>query len=711
MQDPVITPLLVSAGVASTVTIGGVDFALAATVSSLLTTTALVGAELMMTERQKTPTASDGAVSFSQPIPPVIWGVGRVRLAGKRLFFEERNGNLYRVNGIAAHQIKGPVGYYLGDDAVTLRADGVSVEPLGGGRYGYDVEVVRIWTHDGASVSAGDANPIQPLIDDFPGILTADYRPDRVAVVATRFAGVTSATFTTIYPAGASDPSVVAEMALVWDPRDPDQDPDDEDTWQWSANPVLIAIWYYCFCPHGRQLDYRTAVLPYRDHLEGEADLCDALMPQDGGGSAPRFECHFWWTDDIARETVEASILATCDGWCEILPDGGLALWVGVERVPDVWLDDGDISGIDISAGALDADMVNLLTVSWTDPQSAYQAIEADPFRLEDSISAHGVKDSAPDLVPVQNLLQARTIGWRLLTRANPVLQGTMTGNLGLERARGQRWIGIRSSRFAWLDGLTAEREDSLSTDLGTLSSALGFRVLDWTAMATVPSEGARHTAAARPNSDTLPVPEVIAAAPELVALAGGQTGVRIDVRVSDLSRDDLGLVLLWRAAGATEWHHVTYPDLPDDPAGGEYSLSTGVVAADAAYEVAAASLGTGGSWGVPSTTVTVSTSSATIAPASPVFKGATGGVGSATLTVRAPTSGNLASVTLWRALTGDPFSAAVQIAPSIEDPALGVLLTVTDIIAAGAYDYWATAQNSSGYSSTPTGPVTVTVS
>lgn len=706
-MDPILTPLLISAGV--TATIGTTGITVASVISTVVTTTALAGASLLLAERPKTPKASDGAVSFNQPLPPVIWGGGRVRLAGQRLFFEERNGNLYRINALAAHRIAGIVGWYLGDDAVTLREDGVSVEPLGGGRYGYDREVVRIWSHLGGPVASGDINALQPIIDDFPGILTADFRPDRVAVIATRFAGVRQRDFTAIFPAGAAEPSAVADMALMWDPRDPAQDPDDEGTWAWSANPVVFAIWHYCFCPHGRRLDYRTAVLPYREHLEGEADLCDVAMPQAGGGSAPRFRCHLWWPDETPREQVEASILASCDGWCEILPDGGLALWVGVEREPDVWLTDDDLSGVDLSAGALDADLVNVLTVSWTDPQSAYQAIEADPFRLEESIAAHGVHDAAPDLVPVQNLLQARTIGWRLLTRANPLLQGSVFGNLGLERARGQRWIGFRSTRFPWLDGQKAEREDSLSTDLMALSSELRFRVLDWEAMAAVPSEGTRHSAAARPDSDAQPVPEILGAAAESVALTSGQTGVRIDVRVADLGRDDLGLVLQWSLAGSDRWESRVYAAIPDDPEGGEYELSTDILRIDAAYDVTVASLGTGGSWGVPAPSVSVSTSSATIAPGSPVIRSGTGGAGVATLRVRAPTSGNLATVTLWRALMADPFGSAVEV-ETVEDPALGELLTFSDTTAAGTYDYWATAANDGGYSSTPAGPVTVTV-
>ncbi|MBN8917730.1 MAG: hypothetical protein J0I31_19205 [Rhizobiales bacterium] len=89
---------------------------------------------------------------------------------------------------------------------------------------------------------------------------------------------------------------------------------------------------------------------------------------------------------------------------------------------------------------------------------------------------------------------------------------------------------------------------------------------------------------------------------------------------------------------------------------------------------------------------------------AAPVVSGS-----SVTLQVRAPNVPTFAAARFWRAVSGAGFGTAVDISGAVYGSA-NALLTYTDHPGVGAWDYFATAENSGGSASAPDGPETATV-
>jgi hypothetical protein len=95
--------------------------------------------------------------------------------------------------------------------------------------------------------------------------------------------------------------------------------------------------------------------------------------------------------------------------------------------------------------------------------------------------------------------------------------------------------------------------------------------------------------------------------------------------------------------------------------------------------------------------------------PAAPSGLVATGGAGSAALFCTNPNSANFAGVQFYRAATGAGFGAASPVGPEQYGAPSGTS-SYTDTVAAGTWDYFATALNSLGIASSPVGPATATV-
>lgn len=88
------------------------------------------------------------------------------------------------------------------------------------------------------------------------------------------------------WPAAPPEVMVDGKWSLVWDPRDPAQDPDDPATWEWSSNQalcVLDALRQNPLTPY----DLRNLWL---STYEWGADVADEAAPVKGGGTIPRYE-------------------------------------------------------------------------------------------------------------------------------------------------------------------------------------------------------------------------------------------------------------------------------------------------------------------------------------------------------------------------------------------------------------------------------------
>lgn len=80
---------------------------------------------------------------------------------------------------------------------------------------------------------------------------------------------------------------VEAKFSKVWDMRDVAQDPDDPDTWEWSANSALCTLDALRTNPMA-QYEVDDLLL---EQFEADADISDETVALDSGGSEPRYPC------------------------------------------------------------------------------------------------------------------------------------------------------------------------------------------------------------------------------------------------------------------------------------------------------------------------------------------------------------------------------------------------------------------------------------
>ncbi|MFN7010886.1 MAG: hypothetical protein ACK4PN_12725 [Allorhizobium sp.] len=156
------------------------------------------------------------------------------------------------------------------------------------------------------------------------GAWTSNHRGDGQASVAMIALNSSQKKQQKRFPYGHPRLSVEVDGVYVWDPRDPDQDPDDPGTWGWDRNAALIMLWHQCFNEFGHRRDYRKAILPVLDMWIEEADVCDEDVALAAGGTQKRYLCGGFDITDHDPKVATNAILSACDGWICERGDGAL---------------------------------------------------------------------------------------------------------------------------------------------------------------------------------------------------------------------------------------------------------------------------------------------------------------------------------------------------------------------------------------------------
>jgi hypothetical protein len=468
-----------------------------------------VGSTLLSFLLAPKPDVPAGTIPFKQPIPPRGFGYGRTRVTGNQgtMLLEAAGGNggkLLNVQALLSHPCHAFVDYYLHEDRVTLTGDLIA-NTDGSKKYGGDK--VHAFTRLGAVPETAIAEMTGAQITDSPW--TSAHRGDGITYFGFVFSDADEDSQAKKFPFGRPIPSAVLDAALLYDPRDAAQDPDDDSTWVWSDNPVLAILHFLCFSEFGYQRDYATAILPHVASWEAAADHCDGLVALDAGGSEKRYRLGGNATTETSPRAVLGQMLATCDGWLVDRGDGGIDIRVGVFEEPDIILTDDDIVGFDIPYGVADEEAVNRLDITFTDSQNKYVETEVDPWQDEADQAARGaLREHRFELSWVQSWTQARRLGKREFTRLQEPLRGTLDLRLEAIDACYQRWIRVQSATIPQLADIVIEnRKAHLSLLAGAVRIGFlgsGAAIDDWT---PATDEGTAPSAPAAPANQELPEP------------------------------------------------------------------------------------------------------------------------------------------------------------------------------------------------------------
>lgn len=674
--------------------------------TALVTTAVTLGISWLL--MPKPPKPDDGKFPKVQGIPPRIYAVGTNRIGGYYMLWEEKNTVLFGVQALVGHPCSALVQYYLHDDPVTLKENGY-VADLENERYGNNK--IRLWHRLGAVPET----PYDVLVTNLgaDGVWTNDCRGDGQTSLAAAYIGASQKNFPKYYPYGAPQPSAALDCALVWDPRDDAQDPDDQSTWVFSKNSALIMMWHQCFNPFGPQEDYRTAILPVLDIWKEEADICDEMIPRATGGFERRYECNGWATTETDLIAVQNSILATCDGWLLRPGDGTLVLRVGKFR-PElvVKLTDADIVGRTIEYDIPEEEAINRLVPKFTYPATDYSTTDTDFFEDVDQQLKDGrLLTAEADYAWVQQWRQARRLGKREWLRQKQRLRGSLDVRMSGIRAAYSRWIHLSTPiGLPHLDGMIIENRRAV------ISLARGGYQIDFTKHPEdieewdpEVDEGLPPPVPVKPTGSGLPSPSLDSI---FVVASGGSVFLRVNI--FDPGTDEFDPGVRWRIkdiGGGTPgaWNQLFFPDPTVE--GGLIALTTGAVPAEQLLQVQIAfrsARGTVSTW-VPATAVEVFTTVDSTAPGVVTGVGAAGGAGQAALTWISPNSPNYVGARVYRN-TSNNLGTASLVRTEYGPPSSADGWTDTGL-SAGTYYYWIRSINGSGIEATAvaTGAVSVT--
>ncbi len=670
--DPIFTPIFTA--VFGTATIGSTGITIASVATAIATTALSIGIQAMMAP--KPPKPEDGKVPKTQAEPYRIWAVGRTRIAGAYMLWEAKGKYLYSVQALAGHRIKSINRYWLQDDEVELDASGYTTND-NNGRYGNNV---RILTRLGNNPEV----PYAPLVDKLAAdnIWTNEHRGDGQASAAMIVESTEQKNQQKRFPYGAPSGSFEGDWALCWDFRDPAQDPENDATWEWTQNSVLILCWHECFNPFGNRRDYRKAILPLLDMWTEEADICDEDIALAGGGTEKRYEANGWDTTENGPKVGTNAILATCDGWMCERGDGALLLTIGKFREGRVEvLTDADIIGHQIQYGELFEEECNRLVPKITYPETGYASCDTDYFEdVEAQLVAGRILSQDGDYRFCHKWRQGRRLGKRDWLRIQQKVKGSIDVRMSGLNAIYSRWVRLETPlRLPHLNGkLVENRKSTVAITKGGFTMEIVQHpdtIDDWNPAV---DEGQQPPVPGALGSDEIVMPVI-----NLVQAKPSGSSVYIRVVIIDPEDDSLTPVVMYRVhdtgtGNPGAWVEQEFPDAP--PSIGYIDLNTNTVPQDALLDIEVVFKGSNGSYGPRSITAQVTS---TVDPVMPLVltsfsnTDAAPHLGRATLGFTTGNDAHVRTVQLFRVATGAPF-----------DPATALKIATMAVSPNGTYSY-----------------------
>lgn len=419
----------------------------------------------------------------------------------------------------------------------------------------------------------------------------------------------------------------------------------------------------------------------------------------------PRYEIGFWFERTTPAKTLIKTFVAAANGHFSIARNGAIVIRCGHYETPTIWFGEQEIIDWSFNPGPLPDEVINSLTLAFTDPNAAYLTADTDPWSDADDIELRGL-ERASDFAPVgvQSNGQVRRLGKALLAQLNAP-DGTFRTPLSARRGLGHRYVGMRNPECADLAEAVLEILET-NIDFATASIIWSYRLANandfsWSAAA---EEGVGPISGGQGGAAVDGPPTIDAVSVSFQSTGTGGVGPRLHIEGSGPDRGDLSWFVRIRVTGDTSW---TVYEITDTDATDGFEGDSPFVPAVASLDL---QLGyqTGGGTLVWSTTDTVDTEPSAGVPGAPTSLAA---VDNATTPDGATVSwSNAADVTHARVYHGGPSDSFPGLGDSGDLAATpGTAQSVNYLLAAGSYRIWVVNKNGAGYGPAA-GPATVTV-
>lgn len=377
-----------TAAVGATFGLGQIGTALLKVAGSLLLSSA---ANALLASRQKTPRAQEIRAQLFQPTstPAYRFVYGETRAACTPYAWPVKGPRIYGCWIVNSRPSAGPFTLYLDGREVQLSGD--PYDFAGGGAVATNepfVNHLAVWIQRGEQTSPPllfttglgipDLDGGAPYSEERPDFWkTTDGWQGRTVVWMMLFNG-DNGRRQERWPSSPPQVQLEGRFSRVWDPRDEEQDPDDPDTWGWSANQALCLLDYVRCNPIEswplELLDLPSFVLT--------AHVDDQPVALNGGGTEPRY--HVGGTilfDGGEFEDLAAPLIAA--GASDMVRIGGqLGLSPGVWRESAFTVTDflGDTVGF--TSGRPGPETPRALRVTYASADRGYETAELAEWTL-----------------------------------------------------------------------------------------------------------------------------------------------------------------------------------------------------------------------------------------------------------------------------------------------------------------------------------------
>jgi len=552
---------------------------LAGVIANIAVGAALLGVSALLAggkaPQSSTPQAQ---ATINQAVGPRIRGYGKAKLGGTRAFWDSSGGTLYQI--VMAHhgRIDAIERFFVGDKAVLLDASGYCISsPF----YSYLRILPQLGTADQTAHAA--------MLAAWPGIWTSAHRLRGIANWFVAFNSPPADDYQAIFPEGYNTPvRAQCRLSLVYDPRDPAQDPDDEETWLWSDNASLCILDYLTHKDgYNKTLDDVDI-----DSFKAFADICAEAIPLAAGGTEPRYRIWGIYRLDEDPQDVLAKMRAACDAEFYQTASGKVAIRGGKWTAPTVTIRERDILGHVMEQGNNRFSAFNELKILYTSADHDFQTMEATAWSDLADQAERGVLQASLMLDMVPSASQARRLAKIHVAKSNPAWKGTVATNIA-----GLDVLGERTARL-----VLPELEIDDAFYVAGLSLRPDLTAVE-TSVLSISEAAYLWTSAEEGQSAPLPEdtsPDLTFPVPTGLVLSEPDPGY-VQAEVDDPERDDLDLHLQIRAGAGSLWQEMQVSP----------GALTGIFGPDASgmYQVRArwrGPLGSGGAWTSPLAEITV---------------------------------------------------------------------------------------------------------
>lgn len=542
---------IISIGTADAAAVGAATVVGSLTVAEVVGATALIAANFALSAALAPGSSlspQKQQANLKQTVAPRRRYYGESKVGGTYVFWRANGGKLYLFLDLIDDTISSFEELYLDDNVVTLDDDGFVIVPTS---YTFkNVKRVQVLTQLGEP----DQEALDLMLADFPGVWTEQHRLRGVATALIVAQTVAAGNFNAVYPQGIPEFQAVCKCAKVYDPRDPDQDWNDPETWEYSDNYALCLLDFLVH-PDGMALP-KALVLPAIDDWAARADDCDEQMDLAAGGTEPRFRLWGGYELDEARKTVLQRILDASGGQVVQRNDGAPIL-----RLPEwhdpagmVTLTDEHISTFStLRPGPDMGDRYNEIRATIVLKETGYQEDEAQPWRDEVAIAAEGLQSKQLDLTMCASNRQARVRMKLEAYRSNPEWLGTAVTNAYGMNALGEPLIRIKKSAYSF--DQVVEPTD-FPVDATSYSCAITFRSIQEEAFLwDVSEEGVTPEMADKGDPQAIQPPQNVDVVVDFNGWATGVEAPQIIATCDDPGRDDFIFY------GETRIHDAMVPD------------------------------------------------------------------------------------------------------------------------------------------------------